>query len=212
MLNLKQIKTLTIFLLVIFLVNFSTTPLASQQPQPQLQSPPEFNQKLHDQLLVMEDISQKNRHEIQSYHGKDIPKKVSNKIALSDQKNSQSLQKIIDKFGWPKPVLVGEKGVKTAFLILQHAPQVMQQSLLPQLEIEFQQGNLAGQQLALFTDKILIKAGKKQRYGTQLAIVNGEIIFNNIEDEKNLEKRRAQMKMMPMSDYKALLKRMYKLK
>ena len=160
----------------------------------------------------MEEVDQKSRQIIQSYNGENIPEEISQKITTIDLQNSDDLQNVIDKFGWPKPNLVGIKGTSAAFLILQHAPQAMQESLLPTLHNEFLQGNLTGQQLALLTDKLLIKAGKKQRYGTQLAIVNGDIVFNEIEDEKNLDKRRTEMDMMSMSDYKALLKRMYKLK
>jgi len=180
--------------------------------QQQLALLPTFNSALRTKLLAMEEVDQKSRQMIQNYHGENIPEEVSSKITSIDRKNSDNLQDIINEFGWPKPSLVGVKGTSAAFLILQHAPQAMQEDLLPNLNNEFQQGNLSGQQLALLTDKVLIKAGKKQRFGTQLAIVNGDIVFNEIEDEQNLEQRRAHMGMMSMNSYKTLLKRMYKLK
>jgi hypothetical protein len=51
--------------------------------------------------------------------------------------------------------------------------------------------------------------GKKQVYGTQCKLENGEAIPEPIEDEANVDKRRAEVGLQPLAEYLKLLKEVY---
>ncbi|RZK15419.1 MAG: hypothetical protein EOO43_15130 [Flavobacterium sp.] len=70
---------------------------------------------------------------------------------------------------------------------------------------EVKQKNISGQQIALLTDKMLIKTGKKQIYGTQCDYVNGIAIANNIAHPENVDQRRKEMGLEPLKDYLAFM-------
>ena len=173
--------------------------------------PHQINMALQTELLAMQQATITLHQKKFAYSNGKLPKKLIDDIAKISTKNSERLLTIIESHGWPSIDLVGLKGRDAAFVIVQQSTPLLQASLLPILKNEFEQGQLSGQKLASLIDNNLIKLGKKQRYGTQLAIVNGQIVFNKIEDEKKLDQRRLKMNMMPMAQYKKLLSKMYQL-
>jgi len=182
----------------------------SEQPI-KLPSTIQFNSVLQAELINMQQAIGNLHQQKFSYPNGRLPKELTEKIAKVSYNNSLRLSAMIKDHGWPNINLVGIKGRDAAIVIVQQAKVSMQQSLLPILEAEFKQGQLSGQKLASIIDIMLIKSGKKQRFGTQLAIVNGQIVFNDIADKTNLEQRRLAMNMLPMAQYKVLLKKMYQL-
>ena len=112
---------------------------------------------------------------------------------------------------WSELTLQGKSNAERAYFIARQSDAKTQQKLLPQFEKAYADKQFSGHKLAEFTDTVLIGMKKKQRYGTQLAIVNGEIVFNTIEDSENVDTRRQKLGLMPLEDYKKLLIKMYKL-
>lgn len=99
--------------------------------------------------------------------------------------------------------LVGKKAASAAFLVLQHAAYKYQKQYLPLVREAVSIGELAGQRLALLEDRVLMREGKEQIYGTQLTRnqETGELELYPIEDEFNVDKRRAEMGMLPLAEY-----------
>jgi hypothetical protein len=58
-----------------------------------------------------------------------------------------------------------------------------------------------GQKIALLTDRVLLRQGQSQRYGSQLRMGESGLEPLPIKDETNVDARRAQMGMMPLADY-----------
>ncbi len=204
------------FLLVTFLLFSMLLPnnvmaKTSPAPLPQTIATPKLNTALQAELLAMQQAMIKFQQEKMSYANGKLPIELIDKIAEVNKNNSLRLQEIIKKEGWPTTNVVGIKGREAAFILLQQAEQSVQERLLPTLKNEFAQGQMSGQKLSSFIDIMLIKSGKKQRYGTQLAIVNGKIVFNDIAEKSSLDLRRQEMNMLPMAQYKVLLKKMYQL-
>ena len=129
-----------------------------------------------------------------------------------DVANTKRLQQFIEEKGWPRKTQVGTKGVKAAFLIVQHADHVFQKEMLPLVQTAYEQGELSGQELALLTDRELVREGKPQRYGTQAIVSNGAVEFSPIEAERAVDERRAALGLMPLAQYKKRLERMYRIK
>jgi len=214
--RLNEYLTLPCFLLSIFFLLstlfpsiVNATSLSAAQLQASKTS--QINTVLQTELLAMQQAMIKLQQKKNSYANGKLPVVLIDEIASVNKKNSLRLLEIIKQQGWPTINLVGIKGRDAAFVILQQAEPTIQERLLPTLKNEFVQGQLSGQKLAAFIDIMLIKSGKKQRYGTQLAIVNGQIVFNDIADKKSIDQRRQEMNMLPMAQYEMLLKKMYQL-
>ncbi|WP_020408510.1 DUF6624 domain-containing protein [Hahella ganghwensis] len=128
-----------------------------------------------------------------------------------DQKNTRRLKEIIKQHGWPGKELVGETGITAIFLIVQHSPDSdFQASMLPLLTASFEKGEgITGQDVALLTDRVRVTKGQYQLYGTQLEIIQGKLVFLPIEDEDNVDFRRAKMDMMPLDEYRRLVEEHY---
>lgn len=130
-----------------------------------------------------------------------------------DATNTTRLKVIIKQHGWPGPKLIGRDGTDAFFLLAQHADPAFQEKVLPLLQTAYRRGILTGQNYALFTDRVLVQSGKPQIYGTAAKPMdqwNGrEPVFQPIEDEANVDKRRAAMGLMPLSEYREFLKQLY---
>ena len=64
----------------------------------------------------------------------------------------------------------------------------------------------------MLTDRVRISKGQPQVYGTQTEISNGEVIFKSIENQEEVDDRRAEMGMPPLDFYKRLMEESYGIK
>lgn len=135
------------------------------------------------------------------------------RLMMTDLQNTAEMKKIIENHGWPSVEMIGQDGVKAAFLLVQHADKDpnFQRQMLPHIRAAYEKGQISGQEVALLTDRVLIAYKKPQRYGTQADIVDGEIVFKPVEDPEQLDQRRAQMGLPSMDEYLKLLRQAYQL-
>ncbi len=124
-------------------------------------------------------------------------------INEKDSINLVKVKNIIDTYGWPSPAKVGEQGALTVFLVIQHADLATQEKYLPLMRAAVQQGNAQPQKLALLEDRVLVRQGKKQLYGSQVRsnATTSKMEFFPIEDEPNVNNRRAAVGLGPLEDY-----------
>jgi hypothetical protein len=133
-----------------------------------------------------------------------------NKVARVDLKNRTRLKKIVDKYGWPGNSLVGSDGAEAAaFLVQQATKDLPLQKGCLKLMKEAPKGDVEPGQVAQLTDTVLIAEKKKQLYGTGLKAKGGVLKPYPIEDEANVDKRRAEMGLPPLSDYMEQAQRQY---
>lgn len=176
------------------------------------QNPPTLVQSSSDSvrtvLEAMFESDQKGRLEIKAAeerHGHSSPEVADlwKKQNLKDEENRKRLVEIIDQSGWPKKSVVGERAVLTAFLVVQHAGIDLQKRYLPLLRSAAEAGEVKLNWLALLEDRVLVGEGKKQLYGSQLRgqkEVKGWQL-EHIEDEVNVDERRAKMGLGPLAEY-----------
>lgn len=138
---------------------------------------------------------------------------VLKRMQAIDAANTERMRAIVRQYGWPGPELVGQDGTEAAFLLIQHAELAFQKEMLPLVEKVYKSGKLSGQNYALLLDRVLVREGKPQVYGTQAKGVKEwkgkEPVLEPIEDEANVDKRRAEVGLFPLSEYRQLLKKMY---
>jgi hypothetical protein len=120
-----------------------------------------------------------------------------------DNRLLKRLEEIIKEYGWPGKSLVGPDASLAAFLIIQHAAYEYQKKYFPLMNEAMKKGEIEPRHLALLEDRILMREGKKQIYGSQLTRneATGKFELWPIEDEENLDKRRSSVGLDPIADY-----------
>lgn len=125
------------------------------------------------------------------------------KIVIQDSINLVKVKAIIDKHGWLGADIVGHKGNNTLFLVIQHADPATQQKYLPIMREAVKNKKAAASALALLEDRVALGKGQKQIYGSQVGMnqKTGQHYVLVIEDPANVDKRRAEVGLEPMSEY-----------
>jgi hypothetical protein len=120
-----------------------------------------------------------------------------------DRQNLAQVELLIAQYGWMGTSFVGERGNVAQWLVIQHADLETQEKYLPLLRKSVAAYESRPSNLALMEDRVLMRHGKKQLYGSQISINpdTGAQEVWQIEDEKNVNVRRAALGMEPMEDY-----------
>ncbi|MEM9920163.1 MAG: tetratricopeptide repeat protein [Bacteroidota bacterium] len=124
-------------------------------------------------------------------------------IQQVDSVNEMRVIEIIDEFGWPGTSLVGRQANSAVWLVIQHAPLETQEKYLPLLQESVKKGESRGSNLALLEDRILMRNGKPQKYGSQVTTdkATGKRHFHEIMDPANVNKRREEVGLGPIEEY-----------
>jgi hypothetical protein len=119
-----------------------------------------------------------------------------------DSCNLAQVEFLIAKYGWMGKSLVGGRGNQAMFLVIQHADLAIQEKYFPLMQQSVDEGESRASEVAMLQDRILMREGKNQIYGSQVVYSKtGEQIFYPIEDEKNVNIRRAKVGMQSLEEY-----------
>jgi hypothetical protein len=168
---------------------------------------------LQNQLVKMAEQNQQIRQSLIKYDPENVPIALQSVATEINNLHTQTLKEIINLHGWPSKKQIGGKGIQSAFVLVQHSQDLaFQQDMLPFIiQSYLDKDSIEGQDVAQFTDKVSIKLGKKQVFGTQAELVDGKIVFAEIENEETVDPLRAQMGMPPLAEYKKTLENFYDL-
>jgi len=119
------------------------------------------------------------------------------------------LDEIVDAGGWPGSSIVGVKGSGAAWTIVQHADPPVIKRYLPMMEKAVNAGELEGALYATSVDRVRVSEGQPQIYGTQFQEVDGKMIPHPIENEAEVDARRAKVGLQPLAEYAALINQVY---
>jgi hypothetical protein len=127
---------------------------------------------------------------------------IIRRMQESDEHGVLRMKEIIAKYGWPGKSLVGTEAAGSAWMLVQHADRdVAFQRLALEAMTKLPSCDVENTHLAYLTDRVLLNEGKKQLYGTMLRKENGKFVPKPIEDEANVEKRRAELGLQPLAEY-----------
>ena len=129
-------------------------------------------------------------------------------LSKLDRSRTERMKQIISRHGWPGKSLVGDMGANAAWLLVQHDDHDLQfqKHCLMLLESAVQRGEAKPCDLAYLTDRIRVAEGLPQVYGTQF---HGQATPLPIENEAQVDERRAAMGLEPLADYLRLMNQMY---
>lgn len=91
-----------------------------------------------------------------------------------------------------------------AFLILQHSELPTQEKYLAMFKEAAKSGEARKAEPAMLEDRVLMRQGKKQIYGTQLqsnAESKGKLFVFPIDDELHVDERRSGVGLPPLKEY-----------
>lgn len=123
------------------------------------------------------------------------------KQAVLDRFNLTKIERIIARYGYPGRSLVGEQRQAIAFIVIQHSELETQEKYLPLLTEAAAKGELKAASLAILTDRVRVGRGQKQLYGSQLRETKQGVKVMPIEDEAQVNQRRAAVGLAPLEDY-----------
>lgn len=120
-----------------------------------------------------------------------------------DSVRLNEFQKLERTYGWPRAKRLGFEGVQQAYLIIQHSPKDVFISHFDTLRESYVRGDLSKPNYATYYDRLLIKKGMPQRYGTQRGrrvLTNGqeENYLLPVENLPEVDIRRDSMKLAPL--------------
>ncbi len=122
-------------------------------------------------------------------------------INYIDSCNQAQVTALIDKYGWLGKSAIGNYN-QVLFVVIQHADLTTQEKYFPLLQESVNNGESSKSDAAMLQDRILMRKGIKQIYGSQVVFnKTGGQEFYPIDDEKNVNLRRASVGMQPIEEY-----------
>jgi hypothetical protein len=120
-----------------------------------------------------------------------------------DSINTIIVQKILDEHGWLGIDKIGQDGNMALFLVIQHSELKVQERYLPMMREAVKNGNAYPSYLALLEDRVALRQGKKQIYGSQINRdpETGEYYVMPLEDPDNVDRRREEVQLGKLQDY-----------
>ena len=167
-----------------------------------------YNNPLVLQLDTILHDDQKYRLMVDSVfknYGWDSPegRAFNQKVREVDSTNLIKVKNIIKTYGWPSKEEVGQMGNMAIFLVIQHADSATQVEYLPIMRMAVKEGKAEASQLALLEDRVALKQGRKQIYGSQIGTNSetGEYYVLPLIDPDNVDKRRKEVGLQPLAEY-----------
>lgn len=172
-------------------------------------SNPELMPALREELLERRERDQAIRNELIKSGAERPDPEIAARMRAIDHENTVRMKEIVREHGWPGPELVGRDGTQAAWLLVQHSTHGFQKEMLPLVHEAYLAKKIPGANYALLLDRVLVGEGKPQRYGSQGKWENGVLGLQPIEDEANVDQRRAEVGLGPLADYLAGLRATY---
>lgn len=121
----------------------------------------------------------------------------------ADSINTARITEIIDEHGYPGKSMVGDGFASTAFLVIQHADLEIQEKYLSVITKAADDGEVRWSSVALLVDRINMRNGKPQIYGSQLNTnkETGELFFAKIAEPHKIDSIRATVGLGPIQSY-----------
>lgn len=123
------------------------------------------------------------------------------KEKINDE-NVKRLEEIIAEHGYPKESVVKGSAAGAAFLIIQHADIEIQKEYLPMMKEAADSGEASWSQLALLIDRVNLREGMEQVYGSQIyRNEDGTFYVKDLKDPEYVNQRRKEVGLGPIQDY-----------
>ncbi|NEV94633.1 hypothetical protein G3567_10805 [Psychroflexus sp. YR1-1] len=160
---------------------------------------------LLDEIMLKDQGGRREYRAIIAVHGYEATEteRVRRQVWLSDSLNVIKVTNLLDSLGWPSLKQIGKPGSNAIFLTLQHGDMKTQEEYLPVLRKAVADGKIAAGALALLEDRLSLRQGKRQVYGTQIARdpETGENYVSPLMEPEKVNERRVNVGLKPIEEY-----------
>jgi hypothetical protein len=206
-------------MIVLFLYSYALLAVAGDEPKRPVATQPE----LRAELLRRTKIDQEARLALIAWQKemgvaadnlsadqKAESERLTTELRKIDEANTKWLKEYVETHGWPSITVAGEDGAHLAWLLVQHADRdpKFQRTCLD-LMTRLPREEVTPADIAYLTDRVLLKEGKKQLYGTQFEAVDGNWQPRPLEDAANVDRRRAEAGLSPLVEYARQMEEVY---
>lgn len=162
--------------------------------------PATFNKKLAKELQKMKENYRETYKYAAAANFED--KGLNKDIAKLREKNDARLCAILKQIGWPTVSMVGLDGADTAFYLMRSSGSLgFQAALLPVLTAAVKKNELEKNgEFAAYMDLLQVRAGGKQRFGTQTVRRGDFLVLLPLQSERQVDAWRAEYNMRPLAD------------
>lgn len=124
-------------------------------------------------------------------------------MAGVDADNTAWLTRLVGEIGWIDAKRFGRPASSAAFLIVQHSRDLpLMAAALPEIELDLKAGAGDPQDFALLYDRLQLRLGGRQRYGSQIGQDGkGNPVVLPLEDRARVEAFRKSIGLFPLADY-----------
>jgi len=146
---------------------------------------------------------------------------LNNKKDSIDTKNQIYVSELLDNYGWPDNL--SDTANRAIFLVIDHSDQFYSVKYFEMVKEKADQGIISKSKAATLEDRILMRANKPQKYGTQTKIdivyyvTDADASKNQnvtyiwpIEDPEKVDKLRMSVGLQPINTYIQQLEELYK--
>jgi hypothetical protein len=150
------------------------------------------NEAIASEILAMANEDQRMRREVSAGTRSWDPS--------VDERNTGRMRAVVSEIGWPTVSKVGAQAEHMAWLLVQHAEHAFQKDCLALMAHE-PADEVCPRHLAYLEDRILVREGRPQRYGTQLEKDANGWKPVPTDDPEGLDARRQSVGLEPISEY-----------
>ena len=150
------------------------------------------NEALAAEIRAMADGDQRMRSEVAA--------NARQWDASVDERNARRMRAIVKEIGWPTTSKVGAQAEHMAWLLVQHAGLEFQKECFALMARE-PADEVCTRHLAYLEDRIRVREGLPQRYGTQLQKSDDGWEPLPTQDPEDLDARRRAVGLEPIAEY-----------
>ena len=132
-------------------------------------------------------------------------------LALVERDNTERLGALLAACGWPRRSSEGFDAARRAWLVAQQDGDNLpfQRQVVRQLELAVLDGEASVIHLATASDRLAVREGRPQRYGTQLRQLDGcNWDYYPLDDLGRVEARRKRLGLPPLASHKRAINEM----
>ncbi|MDR2284437.1 MAG: hypothetical protein LBE37_14560 [Sphingobacterium sp.] len=149
-----------------------------------------------EKVYVTDQLTRKELNEAQKTHGygsKEFKEKL-NAMNSQDSINRDIALNILDRFGWLDKSVLSVNANKAFFYTIQHAGLETQLKYKHSVQGAFKNGQVSNHEYAIFQDRLSVRLGKNQLFGSQTAVDNiGNSYLYPVDAIDSVNRRRAEI-------------------
>lgn len=193
-------KKRSLFGVVVFLILFLlNAEIVSCQTKSEFK---EITQKL-EQVYMIDQSSRESLNEVQrtSGYGSSEYNRKLKEMSFQDSINRDIVFEIIDNYGWINKSTSSETASKAIFYVIQHSDLLTQIKYKELVQKAFSDSEISNTEYVLFEDRLNVRQGKYQLYGTQSAVDNiGNSFLYPVDNIDSVNIRRAKIGIQELSE------------